>query len=167
LPSHPAAHALHGDPAPPRLDLDWAGARQHIASAENYYVCSAGPDSAPHVVPVLGVWVDDVLVFNTQRSARKYRQLVQNPAVAVAVTGPAYDFTLEGIVKPITEPAALDRVVAAFPVKYTCWHPYIRDGEFHADDSTGARTVFAVQPRDVFGFGKSSGFSGTRWSFDK
>lgn len=162
----PIAHALRGNPPPPHLDLDWAAARQEIAGTENYHVCTVGSHAAPHVVPVLGVWVDDALMFNTERSARKFHHLEANPATAIAVPGSAYDFTLEGRADAVTDPAVLARVAAAFPVKYAWWHPTVRDGEFFADETSEPRAVFAVRPRNVFGFGKAKGFSGTRWSFD-
>lgn len=105
-------------------------------------------------------------MFNSDRSARKFRHLRANPAIAVTVAGSAYDFTLEGQAEPITDPDALARVAAGFPVKYTWWHPTVRGGEFFADATSEPCTVFAVRPHNVFGFGKRNGFSGTRWSLD-
>jgi nitroimidazol reductase NimA-like FMN-containing flavoprotein (pyridoxamine 5'-phosphate oxidase superfamily) len=162
--AHVTSHDLRVDPPPPRLDLDWAGALREIASTETYLVSTVRPNSTPHVVPVLGVWVDDRLTFNTDAKARKARNLQANPAIAVSAPGAQYDFTIEGTAHRVTDEAALHRVAAAFAAKYPWWHPHVRDGHFHADESAAPRAVIAVHARNVFGFGKASGFTATRWS---
>jgi hypothetical protein len=63
----------------------------------------------------------------------------------------------------VTDEAALRSGAAAFSAKYPWWHPQIRGGRFFAADSGEPRQVFAVHPRDVYGFGKAHGLSATRW----
>jgi Pyridoxamine 5'-phosphate oxidase len=162
--AHVTSHDLRADPPPPRLDLDWGGALRAIADTETYLVSTVPPDCTPHVVPVLGVWVDDQLTFNTDEKARKARNLQANRAITVSAPAADYDFTIEGIAHRVTDEAALHRVAAAFSEKYAWWHPYVRQGHFYADESAAPRAVIAVQARNVFGFGKASGFTATRWS---
>lgn len=50
--------------------------------------------------------------------------------------------------------------------QYPWWHPYVRDGRFYAAEGGAARAVFAVEARNIFGFGKAKGFTATRWSID-
>jgi nitroimidazol reductase NimA-like FMN-containing flavoprotein (pyridoxamine 5'-phosphate oxidase superfamily) len=158
------SHDLRADTSVPRLDLDWAGALREIAGTETYLVATVRPDGRPHVVPVLGVWVDDRLVFNTSGAARKARNLAANPAITMTAPGSDYDFTVEGTAHPVTDETALGRIAAAFRTKYPWWEPQVRDGRFFAGESDEPREVFAVRPRNVYGFGKAKGFSATRWS---
>jgi nitroimidazol reductase NimA-like FMN-containing flavoprotein (pyridoxamine 5'-phosphate oxidase superfamily) len=161
----PVSETLQSPTAVPLLDVDWAGALARIAGAETYLVATVSPAGRPHVVPVLGVWVSGALAFNTAVSARKARHLVNNSAVAVSVPGDGYDFTIEGTAEQITDPAALQAVADAYPRKYEWWHPKVVDGRFVADDFSIVRSVYAVHPEQIFGFGKTSGFSATRWRF--
>jgi nitroimidazol reductase NimA-like FMN-containing flavoprotein (pyridoxamine 5'-phosphate oxidase superfamily) len=163
----PIAEPLRSSAPVPLLDLDWAGAAAEIAGTETYLAATVSPDSRPHVVPVLGVWVDGELVFNTDASARKARHLARNPAIAVTAPGDDYDFTLEGFAEQITDASALHAVADAFPRKYEWWHPQVVDGRFVADDRGVVRVVYAVHAENVFGFGKKSGFSGVRWRFSR
>ena len=55
-----------------------------------------------------------------------------------------------------------------FPAKYPWWHPFVRDGEFYDPADTALsdpRHVYALEPAQVFAFGKEKGFSATRWRF--
>ncbi|MFG1611007.1 pyridoxamine 5'-phosphate oxidase family protein [Actinoplanes sp. NPDC049265] len=161
----PISETLRSRVTVPRLDLDWSGALAKISEAETYLVATVSPAGRPHAVPVLAVWVTDTLVFNTEVSARKARHLVQNPAVAVSVAGEKYDFTIEGTAEQLVDTAALQAVADAFPRKYAWWHPQVIDGHFVADDPGIIRAVYAIHPEQIFGFGKTKGFSATRWRF--
>lgn len=109
--------------------------------------------------------VDDRLHFNTSPAARKAVNLAGNPAITLAAPGTDYDFTIEGTARLVTDQTALRRVAAAFPGKYPWWHPQVREGHFVAADDGQPRHVFAVDPRNVYGFGKAHGFTAARWSF--
>ena len=159
------SHDLHADGSVPRLDLDWAGALREIVSTETYLIATVRPDTTPHVVPVLGVWVDDRLTFNTSGTARKARNLTYNPAITVAAPGSEYDFTIEGTARQVTSEDSLRLVATAFPAKYPWWHPQVRDGRFIAEETGAPREVFAVDAHQVFGFGNAKGFAATRWTF--
>jgi nitroimidazol reductase NimA-like FMN-containing flavoprotein (pyridoxamine 5'-phosphate oxidase superfamily) len=151
----------------PALDLSWRQAFDIIAGTETYLVATVRPDMAPHVVPVLGVWVNGSLHFNSASRARKARILGENPHISVSAPGTDYDFVIEGRAELVTDSAGLEQVAAAIPQKYPWWHPQVRDGAFVADDADDTpRVVFAVVAHNVFGFGKAHGFSATRWSFE-
>lgn len=162
----PRAHPLRGEIAPPALDLDWDAALDQIAATETYLVATVQPDARPHVVPVLGVWVDDALTFQTSRTARKAHNLAANTAITVAAAGRDYDFTITGEADTVTDEPALQRIAAAFATKYDWWHPEVVDGQFVTDETRAPRAVFRVRPRHVYGFGKAFGFSATHWSFE-
>jgi nitroimidazol reductase NimA-like FMN-containing flavoprotein (pyridoxamine 5'-phosphate oxidase superfamily) len=149
----------------PRLELDWEAAQARIAESETYLITTVSRSGRPHLVPVLGVWVDDFLAFTTEVSALKARHLQDNPAIAVAAPGTDDDFTIEGTAELITDPDLLRTVAAAYPRKYDWWHPEVIDGRFVADDVSVIRSVYAVHPDRIFGFGKAEGFSATCWTF--
>ena len=161
----PVSHRLRSPEPVPPLDLDWPAALEQIASTETYLIATVRPDSTPHVVPVLGVFVDDHLTFNTAPQAHKARNLASNPAITVAAPGADYDFTLEGTAYPVTDGDALRRAAAAYPRKYPWWHPQVRNGQFYAGESSQPRRIIAVHAHAVFGFGKAAGFSATKWTF--
>lgn len=102
----PVAHGLIGAASVPALDLSWRQAFDIIAGTETYLVATVRPDMAPHVVPVLGVWVDGVLHFNSASRARKARNLGENPHVSVSAPGTDYDFVIDGRVEQVTDAAA-------------------------------------------------------------
>jgi nitroimidazol reductase NimA-like FMN-containing flavoprotein (pyridoxamine 5'-phosphate oxidase superfamily) len=164
--TQPTAEQLTGTSAAvPLTGLSWAAARRRLAGGDTYLLATVRPDGQPHVVPVLGVWLDGALHFNTGRTARKARNLAGNPRCVVTVAGDDLDLVVEGVAMKVREEARLQQVAAGFPSKYPWWHPFVHDGVFYADDAGDPRDVFAVAPTVVFAFGKQEGFSATRWRF--
>jgi nitroimidazol reductase NimA-like FMN-containing flavoprotein (pyridoxamine 5'-phosphate oxidase superfamily) len=164
--AQPTAEQLTGvSPAVPLTGLTWAAARERLAGGTTYLLATVRPDGRPHVVPVLAVWLDGALHFNTGRAARKATNLAGNPHCAVTVPGDDLDLVVEGAAVKVTDEARLRQVADGFPAKYPWWHPTVRGGAFYADDAGEPRDVFAVAPRVVFAFGKEKGFSATRWRF--
>src|SRR3712207_3899831 len=106
---------------------DWARARDELAKAELYWLTTVRPDGRPHVTPLIGVLVYDVLYFTTGAQERKARNLEQNPHV-VLTTGrnllhEGLDVVVEGDAVRVSAPAVLDEVARAFLDKYgEEWH---------------------------------------------
>jgi nitroimidazol reductase NimA-like FMN-containing flavoprotein (pyridoxamine 5'-phosphate oxidase superfamily) len=69
----------------PLTGLSWAAARERLVGGDTYLLTTVRPDARPHVVPVLAVWLDGALHFNTGRTARKARNLADNPHCAITV----------------------------------------------------------------------------------
>ncbi|HYJ70832.1 MAG TPA: pyridoxamine 5'-phosphate oxidase family protein [Nocardioidaceae bacterium] len=139
-----------------------------MAEAEDFLLATTDPDGRPHVVPVLGVWLEGTVCFVTFRQSRKTRNLVRNNGCAVTVPGHDVDLVLEGAAHRVRNPSRLQQVADLFPAKYPWWHPFVRDGEFYDPADTAQsdpRHVYAVEPAQVFAFGKEDGFSATRWRF--
>lgn len=116
-------------------------------------------------MPVLAVWLDGALHFNTGRTARKAKNLAGNPHCVITVPGDDLDLVVEGVAVMVSDASRLERVADGFPTKYPWWHPFVRDGVFYADEAGDPRDVVAVAPTVVFAFGKKKGFSATRWRF--
>jgi len=41
--------------------IPWAEAEQRLIASTNYWVATVSADGAPHLMPVWGVWADDVV----------------------------------------------------------------------------------------------------------
>lgn len=166
---------------PVRTDLDsrysdeeaeataWSVAVARLRDAEIFWLATVRPDSRPHVTPLLGVWQDGALHFTTGPEERKSRNLTSNQHVVLTTGNNAlsegYDLVVEGDAVLVTDEVRLRELSKAWEHKYGHdWAFEVADGAFaHA---TGGRSlVFAVAPRQVFGFGKGEPYSQTRWQF--
>jgi len=166
----PAPEELSSPPGTPLTALSWADVQRRVAEAGDFLLATTDQDGRPHVVPVLGVWLEGTLCFVTSRQTRKDRNLARNNGCAVTVPGADVDLILEGATDLVRNAARLQKVADLFPVKYPWWHPFVRDGEFYDPADTALddpRHVYAVEPARVFAFGKEHGFSATRWRFQK
>jgi Pyridoxamine 5'-phosphate oxidase len=81
-----------------------------------------GRTDAPHVTPLLGVWLDGALYFCTGPTERKARNLAQNPWCVLA-TGcntldNGLDLVVEGEAAKVSDEAELRSVAEAFESKY-------------------------------------------------
>lgn len=166
--SKPALVQLSSPRGAPLTSLSWADVRTRVAEAGDFLLATTDPGGRPHVVPVLGVWLDATVCVVTTRQARKARNLERYNGCAVTVPGHDVDLVLEGAARLVRNAATLQKVADLFPAKYPWWHPFVADGEFY-DPADTARSdpqhVYAVEPAQVFAFGKESGFSATRWRF--
>jgi Pyridoxamine 5'-phosphate oxidase len=80
---------------PSRL-LAWIEVRQRLEAAEQYWLATTRPDGRPHVVPVDGVWVDDIWYFGGAAEAVHQRNLRDNRQVAVHLADPIAAVIVEG-----------------------------------------------------------------------
>ena len=166
--SDPILEQLSSPSGTPLTGLGWADVRTRVAEAGDFLLATTDPDGRPHVVPVLGVWLEGAVCFVTSRQSRKARNLVRNNGCAVTVPGPDVDVVLEGAAHLVRDADRLQKIADLYPVKYPWWHPFVRDGEFHDPADTALadpRHVYAVEPAQVFAFGKEDGFTATRWRF--
>jgi nitroimidazol reductase NimA-like FMN-containing flavoprotein (pyridoxamine 5'-phosphate oxidase superfamily) len=164
----PAPEQLSSPRGTPLTALSWADVQTRVAEAEDFLLATTDADGRPHVVPVLAVSLEGTVCFVSFRDARKTRNLERNSGCAVTVPGPEVDLVLEGNAHLIRDAARLQKVADLFPAKYPWWHPFVRDGEFYDPADTALedpRHVYAVEPAQVFAFGKEEGFSATRWRF--
>ena len=164
----PTLEQLSSPRGAPLTALSWADVQTRVAEAGDFLLATTDPDGRPHVVPVLGVWQEGTICFVTFRQARKARNLARNNGCTVTVPGHDVDLVLEGTAHLVLNAARLQKVADLFPAKYPWWHPFVRDGEFYDPADTALsdpRHVYAVEPAEVFAFGKEKGFSATRWRF--
>jgi len=143
----------------PKL-LAWPWAASRLAAARNYWIGSVGPEGAPHVRPVWGVWLDGCLYFSS--GSRIRANLERRPAVSVNLESGDECVILEGEAQVLRDEARTQQVASAYDEKYR-WQGTWEAGDF-----------FAVWPRVVFGWlcdgsGRDGGAlfaqTATRWRF--
>ena len=142
-----------------RNELPWAWASGRLASSHNYWLATNGRDRRPHVMPVWGVWLDEVFYFSTGRRSRKSRNLKSNPHCSVCPEGAREAVILEGAVSEVKDSRVFRRFASAYNKKY--------NSNIENFDRSENPT-YAVKPSKVFGFIESSKkVSGnpTRWKF--
>ena len=141
--------------------LPWQHVVDRMAAATNYWVATSGPDGRPHCMPVWGVWNDREFVFSTSPASRKATNLATNPQAVVHLESGDQVVVVEGPVREVRDPAALQRFLDAYNPKYS-W-------DFSLEQV--AEGVYALQARKAFAWldGRGEGFSGaaTRWVFDE
>jgi nitroimidazol reductase NimA-like FMN-containing flavoprotein (pyridoxamine 5'-phosphate oxidase superfamily) len=164
----------------------WAQADERLSTPErerNYWLASVRPDGRPHVMPILGLWLDGAFHFITGERTRKGRNLAGNPQCVVAASSkalPALDVIIEGHATRVTNEDKLRRLADAYGSELH-WPLEVRDGAVVGDNAPTAGpppyAVFEVTPTTVFGLpgiagteeGTSEGsegtFTPTRWRF--
>jgi hypothetical protein len=139
------------------------------------------PDGRPHVVPLLGLWLDDAFYFLTGETTRRGKNLAGNSRCVMTVSSqmlPALDIVVEGICRKVSDDATLQRVAKAYQETMD-WPLTVRDGAVLGPSAPTAGpppyAVFALTPTTVFGLpgiagtedgvGKEGSFTPTRWRF--
>lgn len=152
-----SADAIAGDATERGEPMPWSEAREVIADTQMYFVATIGPGGAPHVRPVLGVWVDGALYSTSNPSARKARNLDADGRCAVTIREEGYDIVVEGTATRVRDEQTLKAVQAAYDDKYG-WPVTIEGDSYTAP--YGAPTAgpppyapYAITPDTVFAFG--------------
>jgi hypothetical protein len=164
----------------------WAQASERLGTPErdrSYWLATVRPDGRPHVMPILGLWLDGAFLFITGEGTRKGRNLADNPQCVVTASShalPALDIIVEGEATKVTDEAKLRRVADAYGSELH-WQLAVRDGVVFGDNAPTAGpppyAVFELTPTTVFGLpgvagtdeGSPEGSEGTitptRWRF--
>lgn len=162
----------------------WAEARERLANPERdrtYWLATVRPDGRPHVVPLLGLWLDDAFYFLTGETTRRGKNLAGNAQCAMTVSSqtlPALDLIVEGECRKVSNDATLQRVAAAYQATMD-WPLTVRDGAVFGPSAPTAGpppyAFFKLAPTTVFGLpgiagteegvGKAGSFTPTRWRF--
>ncbi len=137
--------------------LPWSWAEERLAACRNYYVATTRPDGRPHVMPVWGIWLENMFLFSTGADSRKARNFAANPSCTLTVEGAAEAVIVEGRVEQTRDPDVVKRFIAAYKEKY--------DWEIDARESP----IYAVRPAAAFAFRELDDFMGsaTRWRFQE
>ena len=97
----------------------WEMARERLANPEVPRTCwlaTTRPDGRPHLMPVIGFWIDGAMHVVAGERTRKARNLQANSRCVVATTSttlPSLDIVLEGVAQPLRDEDSV-RQVAEF-----------------------------------------------------
>ena len=132
--------------------LPWIWVEKQMSACRTFWVATIHPANRPHVMPVWGVWVDDVFFFSTGRKSRKGQNLAANPACTITNDDGEEAVMVEGSAEEVKDAAALERIAAAYKNKYKI------------DPRGMGEPIFAVRPKTVFGLiEKTFPKTATRW----
>jgi len=142
----------------------WSYARARLEQALIYWIATTRPDTKPHITPVWGVWLGNILYFDGHPKTRRGRNLAHNPAIAIHLESSNIGkdvVIVEGIASELHSPDR--RLTAMIAQAYTS--KYV--GEHYAPtpsdwDSGG---LYAVRPTTAFAWGGHLGKTATRWEF--
>ena len=160
----------------------WQLARDRLANPEyqrTSWLATTRPDGRPHLMPVIGSWIDDEIYLIAGEGTQKGRNLAANDRCVLATTSttlPSLDIVLEGRAVPVTDADAVRRLAAQFTS--SGW-PLEADGDKvrgpHAPTAgPPPYTIYRIVPSKGFGlpgmhgmdqFDQSELPKPTRWEF--
>jgi pyridoxamine 5'-phosphate oxidase-like protein len=85
--------------------LDWAAVRAELERAERYWISTTRPDGRPHVVPVDGIWMEDLWYYGGSEKTVHHRAVSANPNVVIHLEDAMRAVIVEGEVR-VTKPSA-------------------------------------------------------------
>lgn len=133
--------------------LTWEWVTERLERSHNYWICTARPDGRPHAAPVWGVWHDGAVIFSTDPSSRKARNLAANPAVTIHLESGDEAVILEGKIKVIELNSGIDD---AYNSKY----------KMRLSSFPGPFSLFSLKPMKVMAWReKDFVTSATKWVF--
>jgi Pyridoxamine 5'-phosphate oxidase len=156
--------------SPDTTPTPWDWVLEHLRQATaTYWLATVRGDGAPHVRPVLAVWVAGRLYVSSGPGTRKARNLLRDARCAVTVEDGPLDLIVEGTAVRARDEDTLDHVARAFDTTYD-WQVTARDG---ALDAAGGGPIAGPPPYDVYevvpatayGFSVGEPVTATRWRF--
>ena len=98
----------------------WKLAQERLANPEfqrTSWLATTRPDSGPHLMPVIGTWIEDALYLIVGQGTQKGRNLAANARCVIGTTSttlPSLDIVLEGRAEPVTDPDEVRRLAEMF-----------------------------------------------------
>lgn len=151
LRDRPRMPAAYGIAAEPDGQLEWSDVLNQLTAARNYWVCTTRPDGRPHAMPVWGLWLAEGVVFSTDPTSRKGRNLAARPAAVIHLESGDDVVVLEGEVQ------SYDGNMTAFAEAYEAKYAF-------RPEPGPTQGVYALRPRRVLAW-READFprSATRW----
>ena len=140
-PSMPDSYGL-SSPDHEFTPLPWSWFTSRLEQARNYWICTTRANGAPHVTPVWGVWVKDMLYFGAGDQALKARNLALDPRISAHLESGDEVVILNGRVSVVTDHDEFEKVAAAYQAKY----------DIPLDSSDGSQVLFSVEHSVALGW---------------
>jgi general stress protein 26 len=156
---------------PDGVVTSWEQTRRVLETAELFWLSTVQTDGRPHVTPVVAVWHDGTIHFNSADTSQKAINLRRNPHV-ILTTGcnrweEGLDVVVEGEAVRITDHDRLEQLARVWATTRWDggWQFLVRDGCFylHAEHPESI-LVFSVKLTKVFAFARGH-ISHTRHQF--
>lgn len=145
----------YGVPASRQGLLPWKWAEDRLRRSHNYWFCTTGPNSEPHVMPIWGVWVDGIFCFSTGRESRKARNLSANPQCVICNEKSDEAVLVHGVAEELNDADHIKNLGRSYARKYKPWT---------LDPKLGP--IFIVRPKVVFAMvEKKFAKAATKWTF--
>jgi hypothetical protein len=160
----------------------WEVARERLANPEHQRTCwlaTTRPDGRPHLMPVIGFWIDGAMHVVAGERTRKARNLAADGRCVIATmstTLPSLDIVVEGQAEALTDGKAVRRVTEFLNAKG--WPLEARGDKVHGPHGPTAGpppyTIYRIVPSKVFGMPGMFGMDQfdpadlpkpTRWDF--
>jgi Pyridoxamine 5'-phosphate oxidase len=116
---------MSGYGVPDELDgaLPWSWAEERLIASRNYWVVTVSASGRPSAMPVWGVWLPGVerFWFSCAPTARKLRNIIENPQCAVMVDDTVECVSVEGRARIVDQAVEVDDItamIAAYLPKY-------------------------------------------------
>lgn len=139
--------------------LPWSWAEGRLRASHDYWLATARPGGAPHLMPVWGVWLDDALWFSSSLGARKARNIEADARCSIATDSALDPVVLEGTVERVTDLEVIATFLAASNAKYAVDYDIdFLDPAVNGTYRVAPRWAFALDHDDFAG-------SPTRWRF--
>lgn len=144
----------------------WTDVSDRLAAAATYWLATGRPDGRPHVMPVLGVWLQDSMYVATRPQSRKGKNLAQNTDCVISVSTETVNLVVECVASELTDDIDLGHAADAFKAKYD-WGLTVRTGHAYEESLPGSPVygLYRLSPRLAFGFGPD-GMTATKWRFN-
>jgi len=154
---NPTRSIDHRYSEPEAVAVEWDEIGRLLEAAELFWICTVRPGGRPHVTPLVAVWVDGAIHFQTGAQEQKFANLRSNPHVAL-LTGcnqwdRGVDVVVEGDAVQVTDSATLERLSTAWARKW--------DGRWNDPLSE----VFSVVPTTIYSYAKGDPFGQTTHRF--
>jgi hypothetical protein len=129
----------------PAKTVSWPEVAARLAVARSYWLSTTMPSGAPHVAPVWGVVISDVLYLYSERRTRKARNLAADPRLAVHLESADDVVIVRGIAEDLGPPAQVPEVVAGLAAKYSSE----ADRAYLPDTDPDFDIVYAIRPQSA------------------
>ncbi|MBO0824980.1 MAG: pyridoxamine 5'-phosphate oxidase family protein [Actinobacteria bacterium] len=139
--------------------LPWSWAEERLTRSHDFWLATATPQGAPHLMPVWAVWHQGMLWFSSSNGSRKARNLGGDSRCSLSTDNPLEPVIVHGRARRVTSPDELAGMLAAENEKYGTSY-----GLEMVDPALNS--VFALPPEWAFAL-DSSDFTGspTRYTF--
>jgi general stress protein 26 len=136
-----------------RKFLPWKWVIERLERSHNYWVCTTRADGRPHVMPVWGVYVDNAIVFSTDPSSLKARNIQRRPEAIIHLESGDEVIITQGVIEKIALRQSIDD---AYNAKY----------KMRLSSFPGPAGIYELKPKVVMAWReKDFTVSATRWEF--